>query len=184
MHSYQLAAHEAGHAVVATLLGVGVGYATIKPSGDNWGHVTLRSHPDETTDAGRRVVARIYLAGWVAEELVTSHLARCVGGSSDAEKIESLGLGGWEIREARKDVKQMLCANWQALNDVTYALWERETLSGGEICDLMGVEAAASVQPLPVILNDWESSLAPEPNTSGVGVVVFDTSARGNSFCW
>lgn len=187
---YAISAHEAGHACAAILLGVGVHSATIKPTADSLGRVDLRdSDLDGTTHAGRLVIAQIYLAGCVAEEIINGSTPPAYSGyDSDEAVIRDLELGWWEIREARRKVSGLLCANYNELNEVTWSLYQNEYLSGAAIFELMGFAAPAieQVASTPGMQSPAEAAPHSEdtPAEGGTRVVIFDTGARSASRHW
>ncbi len=140
--------HEAGHAVMAALLGVLVVSASVKRDGGWAGAVAHYGHrePIETR-------LRISLAGPVAENLAagrSGELPECLTSASEddfqASKLirqhRYLSLTNAEARrdplyaDALADTISRLRANWQKVRAVAQALNARQTLDATEILRL------------------------------------------------
>jgi hypothetical protein len=141
---WQLAIHEAGHAVVAMRLGVQVTSATIEPDGIYAGHVNHEHAPT-------RDDMLIVLAGPVAErqrgtgQLAGSPEEEASIWSDLAEYAEETGIEldadqderQLQLRELytelNDEVVSMIREDWSAIESVALALIERGTLNGRQI---------------------------------------------------
>jgi hypothetical protein len=146
------AVHEAGHAVEAWLLryeGISIDSVSVVRHADNagttaytldvtnhswYGHA-LRSEPDAKAAAGR-AMAKIALAGWLAQVLAIMPPGAEANPTQDNAKADSL-LSASGCDETWEDLVDPVCAdlldNWHRVLAVRDALLERRELSGDEV---------------------------------------------------
>jgi hypothetical protein len=138
--------HEAGHAVIAYLLGYRPQSVTIVPTADTAGHI-IHANPlhgfqldiDGSDEARLRVenVVTICFAGLIAQKRYNPRSWRRAHGQWDYEKIAELGLrvcGSGEqatafIRWREIVACDMVKAHWPRIQLVAGQLLERENLS-------------------------------------------------------
>ena len=151
--------HEAAHAVVAVMLGVGVKHATIKPGPDTAGHVL---HDPVQYDWLAGIIS---FAGKYGESLLLAddprhpwHVSvrvRNHGASADHKNVRRsvirhighpTGDGRYDFdrreyrahrRRLEKEAKQLVLEYRDAIKRVAEALIDRETLTGAEIYALV-----------------------------------------------
>ena len=138
--------HEAGHAVIAYMLGYRPHSATIVPTFDTAGHIIhpnpldgFQLNPDSSDEARLRIESLITIcfAGPIAQKRYNPRSWRRVHGQWDYEKIAELGLRVCDSAEQasafirwREIVAcDMVGANWLRIQLVAGQLLERENLS-------------------------------------------------------
>ena len=142
--------HEAGHAVIAYLLGYKPQSATIVPTVDATGHV-IHANPlhgfqldiDGSDEVRRRVESAITIcfAGPIAQKRYSPRSWRRVHGQWDYDTIAELGLrvcGSDEqatafIRWREIVTLDLIKANWPRIQQVARQLLEREHLSHADL---------------------------------------------------
>jgi ATP-dependent Zn protease len=147
--------HEAGHAVLAVLLGVGLKAAGVsivphEPDREGMNKVPSLGHcaVDMNDSVKMFQFVSICLAGHVAQNLFrprSSHWLELGGRGSDfyravtvleaSRKSKSIEDGRWTdsyIRIVQKETKKLLRKQWHAVQTLASALLERKTLTGQE----------------------------------------------------
>jgi hypothetical protein len=153
-HRVKIAYHEAGHAVAAVALGFDVEVASIVPDDDCiLGHVIVPVSDDRDLEYWIRRATMLWCGPLAAQRHPGTFLDDD-GGGDDHQSIavygdcaaigsgESDGFKVW----TRARAMSILNANWSAVAAVALALLEHDTLTGGEIRQLV-----AEVEPAPVI---------------------------------
>ena len=127
----KIAAHEAGHALAAVLLGMKIDYATIEPTERTWGHVVFAGASTE------------------AERMATVNTVPVISETRQAIRQFLEGIRASEpqtsFREARRkvsrflaDTESLLLKHQRAINAIADELIRRRRLSGPEIERLVG----------------------------------------------
>jgi cell division protease FtsH len=168
----RVAYHEAGHALVQSLLGRGkIRKATILPRGDALGFVA-QIPDEEALHTEDELFERLHvcLAGGVAERLIFGKHANGVGGDLQQAKqiidmmVES-GMGTSEFAvlfdedeknkrkesiftKAFKDTEMLISSHSVELEELTQALLEQDTLSGDQI-DTIVHDGVTELHALP-----------------------------------
>lgn len=112
--------HEAGHAVIATSLGLPVRYVTLRPQGGMAGHVLYR----DRRRLPWRDTGTVYLAGIAAEQMLTTDRADLIhGGLTDLHNARRVarGLIAWRSRRPTQTDVDPGWSEW----DVGAFLWRR-----------------------------------------------------------
>jgi ATP-dependent Zn protease len=134
-----IAYHEAGHAVIGLKLGCVVRSATIRPRYSSLGSADVQ--PEGAVDAGTAMI-KVDLAGPLAERLVSPHsFFDLINRGSRTD-----WLSAWKAARRDDDVildlihetRALVQQNREAIVRVAAALLERETLTGDDLCSLMG----------------------------------------------
>jgi hypothetical protein len=147
--------HEAGHAVAAAALRLGLSYVTVAECEDSWGHC---SHPTprRVKELGfsyaserwlRRQMVATYAGpvaqlrmmglrsvdeeGWVELSGATDDLARIVGLAEAISSDEGRQLRA--VRAAHERADRVVARHWSAVHAVAAMLLERERVSGREV---------------------------------------------------
>lgn len=159
MSNASTAHHEAGHAVVAHLEGLGIRRVTIVPTEEMRGHV-LRTplpkdfEPDDLDNRTRNLIeahARVSLAGHIAQKRAFPRSHR--GDEEDfsaAVRGVSFLAGDNEMLEAylhllHLQTKAMVKTNWFLVEAVAQALLEQKTLSGRDVKQVIYSAAKTAV---------------------------------------
>ena len=131
--------HEAGHAVVAILMGRTVQKVSIIPSQNRLGAVTIQKGRTKKTSDKLEAEMLILLAGMAAEARVTGTY-NLQGASQDLRHVEKLALSrSPNSKQATKLIHKTLDktnhlisnkANWQAIKTIAKELLEHESISG------------------------------------------------------
>ncbi len=154
------ARHEAGHAVVAHVLGVRVHAVTIEPADGNLGKVTHAGTIDEATIEAMRELAphqfvefqsiRRGVAIAVAGALAAGDMAGCGPDFAHAQRLAMNAHGGDErlgeafLAYCAKFADTIVQGHQRQVGAVAAALLERKTLTGDEFREVL---AAASEAP-------------------------------------
>jgi len=124
----RVAIHEAGHTVMAAILGDPVDVVTIVPNGSTKGHTVTR--PD--TAMTKLLIAA---SGRIAEEIEFGHSRN--GRDGDHEKVfVAQGLIPWD--EIRGVSRWLLSLHWHCVEALSDELIAKKTLSGKEVRALFG----------------------------------------------
>ncbi|MCF7800342.1 hypothetical protein K9L05_00240 [Candidatus Babeliales bacterium] len=124
--------HEAGHALMANLVGFKIKKATINPKGDAAGYVNFSYHEDKLDE-----LIMVDLAGYVAEELTFKKA--CYGVRDDLDKATQIcfdlkGNGGYNFLQKQLDkTRSIIYQNQDKLNNIARKLKKNLTLSGKNI---------------------------------------------------
>jgi hypothetical protein len=155
--------HEAGHAVIATLLGVPVRIATIEP---RWGYDGLVRHDPVLSARNAELIADgrsrlraerlilIALAGSEAQRRYRPSSVRRHHGQRDAEKALDLAMrvcGSERSVQAYLDWLSVVAADtvalrWPAIERVAQALYERGSLAKDEVLRLVRETALSALR--------------------------------------
>jgi ATP-dependent Zn protease len=136
-----LAAHEAGHAVVAVVLRLSLGYVTLRPRGPEDGLTYTRTPRNESPDYLERQ-AVCDLAGIAADQLLNGRVIPLswVGDIEHARRnAERLGVEDVQefLRVKQRGAEAIVSANRVAVEDVRRALVDRLTLQATEVRAIM-----------------------------------------------
>jgi hypothetical protein len=149
--------HEAGHAVIAVLCGIGVQHVTIKPSGTLWGHVQRSGGWSriEVGDVTREECVRygmFYLAGSIAEVRFAGWRTnwRVPGDYENMSRMAFKFCGTIEgaaelIAYLEAGVRRIIetTAIQNQIERVAAALLDRETLTGDELQQIISGDGRA-----------------------------------------
>lgn len=127
-----IAVHEAGHAVVAWHLGMVVESVSVIPNWDSggrvlWGSRRYTHEPERLVTDHEKVL--IAMGGMMAALNAGFGVKRSAAGcSSDLDKVRALG---WNPHDEAlwSETLGILRANWTVVEDLTFALNEKEELS-------------------------------------------------------
>lgn len=154
------AVHEAGHAVIARILGLACGDVTIRTDGDDELGYTVVRNPLKTWHRGdgqRRPLAEAHCmslyAGAEAERVILG--AADVGDSADRSKATSclseIGVPGaryisddiWQRYEARlrRKARDLVSRHWDKIERVAQELQKHKTLSAERVDALLQLPA-------------------------------------------
>jgi hypothetical protein len=132
-----LAAHEAGHAVVAVILRLSLRYVTLRPRGPEHALTYTRTRRNEPLDYLERQ-AVCYLAGIAADQLPSGRVT-FGSGIDDIEhaKRNAECLGVEDVQEflhvKQREAEAIVSANRVAVEAVRRALVNRRTQQGAEV---------------------------------------------------
>ena len=138
--------HEAGHAVVAHVMGFPVNGATIVSDEDTEGkcraptnpHGYVWSTPRECREITRAAII-VFFAGDQAEKLFHPGQDPTGGGDDNYQTFRLMDQFGVAPREAhRKEARKILRQNWALVERVASALLGRKTLNLDEMTELLG----------------------------------------------
>jgi hypothetical protein len=158
--------HEAGHAVIAYVLGYKLKSVTIIPTHDAHGMVQyldpLRGIPldAEVSDRARlrlEKAIQISFAGPLAQRKFKEHAWRDYHGEFDFKKIGELGIRAVGSAEQQKAflrwleiaTLEMVDAHWSAIERVAKLLLARDRLNGAEIIAALRSNNAAPIRITP-----------------------------------
>ncbi len=132
-----LAAHEAGHAVVAVVLRLSLQYVTLRPRGPEGALTYTRKARNESPDYLEREVV-LYLAGIAADRLLNGRVTFGSGIDDIAHarrNAERLGVEDVQefLRVKQREAEAIVSANRVAVEAVQRALVDRRTLQGAEV---------------------------------------------------
>jgi ATP-dependent Zn protease len=141
----EVALHEAGHAVIARVVGLAGSKATIAPRGNIMGTAWWKN------DDGVKSVLAI-LAGRAATEVILGHATDegCEGDDETVMKLLTTDNGHilreeWYARKIRDDLlrecRKLIRQHRGAIEAVAHELLDRETLSGWEIDEIVARSA-------------------------------------------
>jgi ATP-dependent Zn protease len=132
-----LAAHEAGHAIVAVLLRLSLQYVTLRPQGPQSALTYTRTPRNESPDYLERQ-AVCYLAGIAADQLLNGRVT--FGSDIDdrahaKRNAERLGVEDVQefLRVKKREAEAIVSANRVAVEAVRRALVARRTLRAAEV---------------------------------------------------
>jgi ATP-dependent Zn protease len=132
-----LAAHEAGHAVVAVVLRLSLRYVTLRPRGPESALTYTRTARKESLDYLKRQ-AVCYLAGIAADQLLNGRVT--FGSEIDdrahaKRNAERLGVEDVQefLRVKQREAEAIVSANRVAVEAVRRALVDRRTLQAAEV---------------------------------------------------
>jgi ATP-dependent Zn protease len=132
--------HEAGHAVVACILGIAVERVTIEED-QRLGFTGRTFRKILKTDASPRVIVRrrrndlaVHVAGPIAELRFNPNANR-EAFSHDYTEAERLAFGNkqFEIQDAERRADDLLCRHWPLVEHVAAALIDHRTLNKHEL---------------------------------------------------
>jgi len=149
----QIANHEAGHAVVAVLLGLDVYEARVdRPDTSSDGVVSVRSDFDRSREHLLATLAGPLLAPLPASPVPAWPPSLDAFGDEQnaAILVERLGFCEEDWDEAIAETRSILCEVPRAITDVSGALLERGALRGDELRDIVTSAVVASVGGRPV----------------------------------
>jgi ATP-dependent Zn protease len=132
-----LAAHEAGHAVVAVVLRLSLRYVTVRPRGPQSALTYTRSVRNESPDYLERQVV-CDLAGIAADQLLNgqvtfgSEIADIAHARKNAERLGVEDVQEF-LRVKQREAEAIVSANRVAVKAVRRALVDRQTLQGAEV---------------------------------------------------
>jgi ATP-dependent Zn protease len=136
-----LAAHEAGHAVVAVVLRLSLQYVTLRPRGPESALTNMRTPRNESPDYLERQ-AVCYLAGIAADQLLNRRVT--FGSDIDdrehaRENAERLGVEDVQefLRVKKRKAEEIVSANRVAVDAIRRALVDRLTLQAAEVRAIM-----------------------------------------------
>ncbi|MFA5075064.1 MAG: hypothetical protein WC436_03075 [Candidatus Babeliales bacterium] len=124
--------HEAGHALLANLVGFKILKATLKPKGDAAGYVNFTYSEDKLDK-----LIMVDLAGYVAEEIIYG--SACYGVRDDLDKATQIcfdlkgNVGHKFLQEKLNATRNILLENKYKLKNIATELEKKLTLSGKEI---------------------------------------------------
>jgi len=145
----RLAIHEAAHAAVALARGGRVGYATVKESKTALGHVKVfhvkyprsKAHSDAIATALAGVTAeRIAYRGGHAGPAPWRYLISddvCEARKHAATKARRRHDREVVLQRQYVTTRRWLCAHWEAIQKLAFALMKRKRLTGKQIARLM-----------------------------------------------
>jgi len=168
--TWATAYHEAGHAVVATLLGREVKTVTIKPEGDDNGQtVWTEKTEDEIRNLMKRGFVDLYMmiisfAGPIAEARFDTD--NPVGALKDHGSARNFAHCTWPHGEqtgreyepdclaarraldgAREQALAEVTSHWGIIEDVARRLFDDKTLTGEQVANLVAAHVSNSVPP-------------------------------------
>lgn len=132
-----LAAHEAGHAVVAVVLRLSLRYVTLRPRGPEGALTYTRTARNKSPDYLERE-AVCDLAGISADQLLNGRVIWGSGtGDIEHAKKNAEHLGVEDVQEflrvKQRKAEEIVSANRAAVEAVRRALVDRRTLRGAEV---------------------------------------------------
>lgn len=131
--------HEAGHAVMALLMGRAVQKVSITPSQNRLGACTLQKGRSKQVQDKLEAEMMIFLAGMASEGRKSGHY-NLAGASQDLRSVEKLAMArSGNAKQAQKLIHRMLDktqhllsdkATWRAVKAIAAELQEHESISG------------------------------------------------------
>jgi ATP-dependent Zn protease len=143
----RLAYHEAGHALVAIVLGIPVTKVWLESSGEK-GHTITSSESDPSTGLAKKYI-KILRAGQIADALFAGEGEGLDAAEVDWQKINKLAESHnltEEVRELGLQTRQLLSDHWSSVKRLAEDLLAREMLSGLEVEEILGLEAKNSLK--------------------------------------